>query len=57
MKIGYARVSTQDQNLNLQLDELTKSGCEKIYREKVSGKTKERPELKNMLEHYERVIR
>lgn len=51
MKIGYARVSTQDQNLNLQLDELTKAGCEKIYQEKVSGKTKDRPELKNMLEH------
>jgi DNA invertase Pin-like site-specific DNA recombinase len=51
MKIGYARVSTQDQNLNLQLDELKKASCQKIYQEKISGKTKERPELKNMLEH------
>ena len=51
MKIGYARVSTKDQNLDLQLDALTKAGCEKIYREKVSGAGKERPELQKMLEN------
>ena len=31
MLVGYARVSTQDQNLDLQKDELTKAGCEKIF--------------------------
>jgi len=51
MKIGYARVSTKDQNLDLQLDALTRSGCEKIYREKISGASKERPELQKMLEN------
>jgi DNA invertase Pin-like site-specific DNA recombinase len=45
MKIGYARVSTQDQKLELQLDELQKFGCEEIYREKISGKNNDRPEL------------
>ena len=33
MKIGYARVSTKEQNLDLQLDELRKAGCEKIYQD------------------------
>jgi DNA invertase Pin-like site-specific DNA recombinase len=37
MKIGYARVSTKEHNLDLQLDALTKAGCEKIYQQKVSG--------------------
>ena len=32
-RIGYARVSTKDQNLDLQLSELEKSGCEKVYSE------------------------
>lgn len=50
MKLGYARVSTQDQNLELQNDELEKAGCEKIFEEKISGKTKERPALKLMME-------
>lgn len=48
MKIGYARVSTQDQNLDLQIDALKKEGCEMIFMEKISGKTKDRPELKLM---------
>jgi len=51
MKIGYARVSTKDQNLDMQLDALNKAGCEKIYREKISGAGKERPELQKMLEN------
>ena len=51
MKIGYARVSTQDQNLSLQLDALQGAGCEKIYQEKASGAKVERPELKKLLEH------
>jgi DNA invertase Pin-like site-specific DNA recombinase len=51
MKIGYARVSTEDQNLDLQLDALNKAGCELIYQEKISGSKKERPELQKMLIH------
>lgn len=49
MKIGYARVSTLDQSLDLQLDALEKLGCEKIYREKVSGMKEERPQLQELL--------
>jgi DNA invertase Pin-like site-specific DNA recombinase len=49
MKIGYARVSTQDQKLELQIDALQQDGCERIYQEKKSGKNKERPELEQML--------
>ena len=50
MKIGYARVSTQDQNLELQIDALSKFGCDRIFEEKISSK-KERPELDNTLDH------
>jgi DNA invertase Pin-like site-specific DNA recombinase len=50
VKIGYARVSTEDQRLTLQLDALTQAGCGKIFREKVSGASPERPELKRMLD-------
>lgn len=49
MKIGYARVSTMDQNLDLQFNELTNYGCTTIYQEKISGKNTERPELKKLL--------
>ena len=37
MKIGYIRVSTQDQNVDLQKDELLKFGCNKIFEDKISG--------------------
>ena len=37
MKIGYARVSTQDQNLDRQIDQLRQEGCTRIYEEKASG--------------------
>lgn len=49
MKIGYARVSTQEQDLALQIDALTKEGCEKIFQEKASGAQRDRPELKAAL--------
>ena len=49
MKIGYARVSTADQNLDLQFNALTDYGCTTIYQEKISGKNTDRPELKNLL--------
>lgn len=51
MKIGYARVSTRDQSLDMQVEALQNSGCEKIYQEKISGSTKDRPELAKLLEH------
>ncbi len=50
MLIGYARVSTQDQNLNLQIEALTKAGCEKVFEDKVSGTRAERPGLTKALE-------
>jgi DNA invertase Pin-like site-specific DNA recombinase len=48
--IGYARVSTHDQNLELQYDALNKSGCKKIFEDKVSGNRVERPGLNRLLE-------
>jgi DNA invertase Pin-like site-specific DNA recombinase len=51
MKIGYARVSTEDQSLDLQIDYLEQNGCDTIYKEKFTGKTRERPELKKALDH------
>ena len=44
-RIGYARVSTDDQNLDLQRDALTRAGCSIIYEEAASGKSTARPEL------------
>jgi DNA invertase Pin-like site-specific DNA recombinase len=51
MLIGYARVSTQDQTPELQLDALRGVGCEKIFTEKASGSQRERPQLKAALEY------
>ncbi|HAU1037983.1 TPA: recombinase family protein [Legionella pneumophila] len=50
MLIGYARVSTDDQNLHLQQDALQKVGCEKIFSDKLSGAKFERPGLQQALE-------
>jgi DNA invertase Pin-like site-specific DNA recombinase len=49
MIIGYARVSTQDQNAEHQVDALEKSGCEQVFQEKFTGKLRERPELSQCL--------
>lgn len=49
MKIGYARVSTDDQTLDLQLDALRQAGAETIYQEQASGKSASRPELEACL--------
>jgi len=50
MTIGYARVSTIDQNLDRQLDSLNGCGAEKIFTEKVTGKKTDRPELLRMMD-------
>ena len=49
MKIGYARVSSTGQNLEIQNDKLTESGCEKIFKEKRSATNMKRPILKECL--------
>ena len=49
MLIGYARVSTSDQNLDLQLDALKKAGCTKIFHDTISGAKSERPGLDDAL--------
>lgn len=49
MIVGYARVSTQDQSLDLQSDTLKAAGCEDVFSEKITGKQRERPELQNCL--------
>jgi DNA invertase Pin-like site-specific DNA recombinase len=50
MLIGYARVSTQDQNIDLQVDALIKAGCQKIFDDKISGSRSERAGLAKALE-------
>ncbi|MBN1218751.1 MAG: recombinase family protein [Anaerolineae bacterium] len=51
MLVGYARVSTLDQNLSLQVDALQKAGCEKIFRDKISGSKTGRPGLQEALQY------
>lgn len=53
MLVGYARVSTQDQDLALQREALTTAGCEKLFTEKASGAQRDRPALQAAL-HYTR---
>lgn len=51
MKVGYARVSTNYQNIDSQIEALKKAGCEKIFQEKLSGKNKHnRDELNKALD-------
>jgi len=51
MKIGYARVSTLEQNLDLQIDALKKAGCEKVITDGVSGSIADRPGLLKLKEN------
>lgn len=54
MLVGYARVSTVDQNNALQTDALTQAGCEKLYVEKASGSKQDRPQLTAALNYLRR---
>jgi DNA invertase Pin-like site-specific DNA recombinase len=49
MNIGYARVSSDEQSLDIQIQQLTTHGCEKIFEEKISGKSADRGELHKLL--------
>lgn len=49
MQYGYARVSTFDQNLELQLEALRSSGCDRIFEDKISGAKSKRPGLDKLL--------
>jgi DNA invertase Pin-like site-specific DNA recombinase len=51
MKVGYARVSTHDQHVALQLDALRKAGCRQLYEEVISGARADRPVLQQALAH------
>jgi DNA invertase Pin-like site-specific DNA recombinase len=51
MLIGYARVSTLDQNTDLQTNALHEAGCKKIFTEKISGASKNRPQLQEALNY------
>lgn len=50
MKFGYARVSTNDQSLDIQIEKLKAAGCDEIFSEKVSGAKNDRKELNRLLE-------
>lgn len=51
MKIGYARISTRDQSLELQVDTLKAAGCEKVYQELASGAKTARPILDDLIKN------
>jgi len=50
VKLGYARVSTQDQDLDLQRQRLTEAGCEMLFEEKISGARCHRPKLEELID-------
>lgn len=50
MKFGYCRVSTKEQNLDMQIDALKKDGCIEIYKDQVSGSKADRPQLNKLIE-------
>ena len=54
MLIGYARVSTIEQNLDLQIDALKNAGCEKLYEDKISSSKQNRPGLTDVLKDLRR---
>ena len=49
--LGYARVSTDDQDLSSQRSELTAAGCSRVFAEKITGTRRDRPELDRLLDH------
>ena len=49
MKFGYARVSKNEQNLEIQIQKLKEAGCDEIFREKISGAKDDRSQLKLMM--------
>ena len=50
MRLGYARVSTDEQTLTSQCQRLSATGCEKLFEEKISGSARNRPKLEKLLE-------
>ena len=50
MKFGYARVSKNEQSLDVQIQKLTAAGCDEIFQEKISGAKDDRPQLKALME-------
>ena len=50
MKLGYARVSTEEQTLDGQCQRLSAAGCEKLFEEKISGTRRNRPKLEKLIE-------
>ena len=50
MKFGYARVSTSDQSLDIQIQKLKDAGCDRIFSEKISGAKNDRKELSRLLD-------
>ena len=49
MILGYARVSTKDQSLKRQIDVLESTECKEVYKEKISGRRKDKPELERLV--------
>jgi len=54
LMVGYARVSTGDQDLSQQRDQLHAAGCSRVFAEKITGTRRDRPELDRLLDHLRR---